>query len=116
MLCSAISEFFGILILMYYNDHAPPHFRARYGDYEALFQISPLALLKGNLPPRASEPCDRMWINLSKRVDGGLGIMLQTIKSYTKSHLSNKYGDMDFKRVKIVACKPRTSLSSLDSF
>jgi len=21
-----ISEFFGILILMYYNDHAPPHF------------------------------------------------------------------------------------------
>ncbi len=48
-----ISEFFGILILMYYNDHIPPHFHARYGDYEALVQISPLALVKGNLPPRA---------------------------------------------------------------
>lgn len=48
-----ISEFFGILILMYYSDHAPPHFHARYGDHEALIQISPLALLKGDLPPRA---------------------------------------------------------------
>lgn len=38
---------------MYYNDHIPPHFHARYGDYEALVQISPLALVKGNLPPRA---------------------------------------------------------------
>lgn len=48
-----ISEFFGILILMYYGDHAPPHFHARYGDYEALIQISPARLIKGNLPPRA---------------------------------------------------------------
>lgn len=48
-----ISEFFGILILMFYSDHAPPHFHARYQDDEALIQISPIALLKGNLPPRA---------------------------------------------------------------
>lgn len=48
-----ISEFFGILILMYYSDHAPPHFHARYGDFEALIQISPIGLLKGKLPPRA---------------------------------------------------------------
>jgi Domain of unknown function (DUF4160) len=48
-----ISEFFGILILMFYNDHAPPHFHARYGEYEALIQIAPLGVLKGKLPPRA---------------------------------------------------------------
>lgn len=48
-----ISEFFGILILMYYNDHAPPHFHARYGEYEALIKIEPLGLLKGYLPPKA---------------------------------------------------------------
>jgi len=35
---------------MFYSDHAPPHFHA---DYEALIQISPIALLKGDLPPRA---------------------------------------------------------------
>ena len=33
--------------------------------------------------------------------------MLQTTKSYKKSPLSNKCRDMDFKRVKIIACKPR---------
>ena len=48
-----ISEFFGILVLMYYNDHAPPHFHARYGGDEILVQISPLGVLKGKFPPRA---------------------------------------------------------------
>lgn len=48
-----ISEFFGILILMYYNDHAPPHFHARYGEHEALLRIDPLGILKGYLPPKA---------------------------------------------------------------
>jgi hypothetical protein len=48
-----ISEFFGIMILMFYNDHAPPHFHARYGEYEVLIQIVPLGILKGKLPPRA---------------------------------------------------------------
>ena len=48
-----ISEFYGIVILMYYSDHAPPHFHARYGDFEALIQIAPLGVYRGNLPPRA---------------------------------------------------------------
>ena len=43
-----ISEFFGILIYMYFEDHAPPHFHAFYGKDEALisiadFHIRPLA-------------------------------------------------------------------------
>ncbi len=33
--------------------------------------------------------------------------MLQTIKSYTKSLRSNKWGGMKFKRAKIVACEAR---------
>lgn len=48
-----ISEFFGILILMYYEDHAPPHFHARYGEFESLIRIDTLGILRGNLPPRA---------------------------------------------------------------
>ncbi len=32
--------------------------------------------------------------------------MLKTTKSYTKYRLSNKWRDMDFKRAKIIACKP----------
>ena len=48
-----ISEFFGILIMMYYNDHAPPHFHAKYAEHEALITIAPLGIMKGSLPPKA---------------------------------------------------------------
>ena len=48
-----ISEFFGIVIAMYYNDHAPPHFHARYGEHEAVIGIDPLTLKEGSLPRRA---------------------------------------------------------------
>ena len=48
-----ISEFFGILIQMFFNDHAPPHFHAKYAEHEALIRINPLGILKGYLPPKA---------------------------------------------------------------
>jgi Domain of unknown function (DUF4160) len=48
-----ISRFFGVVITMYYNDHNPPHFHARYGDQKAVIGIEPLRLLEGSLPPRA---------------------------------------------------------------
>jgi hypothetical protein len=47
-----ISRFLGIAIFMYWDDHAPPHFHARYGEYEAKVLISPVSLLAGRLPPR----------------------------------------------------------------
>ena len=48
-----ISTFFGILIRMYFNDHAPPHFHARYNESEAVISIEPLVVLEGSLPKRA---------------------------------------------------------------
>jgi Domain of unknown function (DUF4160) len=48
----AISRFLGIVITMYFEDHAPPHFHARYSGQEAQVGIDPLALLHGELPPR----------------------------------------------------------------
>lgn len=47
-----ISRFFGIIITMYYNDHAPPHFHIRYGQQKALIAIESLSILQGNLKPR----------------------------------------------------------------
>ena len=47
-----ISRFFGIIVLMYYNDHPPPHFHVRYGGQRALFGIESLTLLEGRLSPR----------------------------------------------------------------
>jgi hypothetical protein len=31
-----ISRFLGIVIRMYYRDHAPPHFHAEYAEHEKL--------------------------------------------------------------------------------
>ncbi len=47
-----ISRFFGIVILMYYSDHSPPHFHVRYGDQKAIVAIQTLTLLTGILSPR----------------------------------------------------------------
>ncbi len=48
-----ISEFYGIAIYMYYRDHAPPHFHAIYGEYEATVAIQTADVLEGRLPRRA---------------------------------------------------------------
>ena len=48
-----VSEFFGISIYLYYRDHPPPHFHARYGSEEALISIRDLSVLEGRLSPRA---------------------------------------------------------------
>ena len=48
-----ISVFYGILIRMYFNDHPPPHFHARYGEFEATVAIETLEVIEGELPGRA---------------------------------------------------------------
>jgi Domain of unknown function (DUF4160) len=50
-----LSQFYGIAIYMYYRDHAPPHFHAIYGEYEAAFEIATGAVLGGRLPRRAQK-------------------------------------------------------------
>jgi hypothetical protein len=49
-----ISRFFGIVIAMYYRDHAPPHFHAFYGEAQAAISIATMDLIAGSLPPRAT--------------------------------------------------------------
>ncbi|MDE2717819.1 MAG: DUF4160 domain-containing protein [Chloroflexota bacterium] len=48
-----ICRFYGIVIQMYFDDHAPPHFHARYGGSRAVVSIDPPILLRGDLPARA---------------------------------------------------------------
>lgn len=47
-----ISRFLGVVIAMYYNDHAPPHFHARYGGFEITVRISD-GVVSGRFPRRA---------------------------------------------------------------
>lgn len=48
-----LSEFFGIAIYMYWGDHGPPHFHARYAGEKASIAIGDLSVMAGSLPPRA---------------------------------------------------------------
>jgi hypothetical protein len=50
-----ISMFYGMLIQMYWDDHAPPHFHAIYGDYQATIDIQGLCISEGSLPRRATQ-------------------------------------------------------------
>ena len=47
-----ISRFLGIVIRMYYRDHAPPHFHAEYGEYEITVEIGS-GLVEERFPRRA---------------------------------------------------------------
>ena len=48
-----ISRFFGIVVVMYYREHPPPHFHAKYGGQTGVFSIADLELIEGRLPRRA---------------------------------------------------------------
>jgi hypothetical protein len=48
-----IAYFYGIAIIMYFNDHNPPHFHARYGRARALVRIADGTIISGELPPTA---------------------------------------------------------------
>jgi hypothetical protein len=48
-----VSSFYGILIYFYFEDHNPPHFHAKYGEYEALIDIQTLGIIRGSLPSKA---------------------------------------------------------------
>jgi hypothetical protein len=48
-----VSEFFGVVIYMYFNDHLPEHFHAEYAESEAVYAIESLDVLRGQLPRRA---------------------------------------------------------------
>jgi len=59
-----ISRFLGIVIAMYYRDHAPPHFHAIYGEYEITVDIE-TEVIHGDFPKRALRAVLE-WLDLHK--------------------------------------------------
>jgi hypothetical protein len=41
-----------VVITMFYNDHEPSHFHARYGTHKAIIALESLKVIAGSLPPR----------------------------------------------------------------
>lgn len=50
-----LSFFYGIVITMYFWDHQPAHFHARYAEHQAAIAIDDGRVLVGELPPRAQK-------------------------------------------------------------
>ncbi|HRY32034.1 MAG TPA: DUF4160 domain-containing protein [Bacteroidales bacterium] len=72
-----ISQFYGIIILMNFMDHAPPHFHAWYGVYKISVTIHD-RIVKGMMPRRAllmvfdwlSEHSDELLMNWNNAQEG----------------------------------------------
>ncbi|RLA09074.1 MAG: transcriptional regulator [Gammaproteobacteria bacterium] len=47
-----ISRFLGIIITMYWSEHNPPHFHAKYGEYKIVVHIKS-GVVEGKFPKRA---------------------------------------------------------------
>ncbi len=58
-----ISNFFGILIQMFWKDHPPPHFHVRYTNYRARVSIDERKILSGTLP-RTAERLVLEWAQI----------------------------------------------------
>jgi len=47
-----VSRFLGIIIAMHWDEHAPPHFHAKYAEYEITVNIR-TGVVEGKFPKRA---------------------------------------------------------------
>ena len=47
-----ISLFRGIKVMMYYNEHMPPHFHAEYAEHRCVVDILEGCVIRGSLPSR----------------------------------------------------------------
>ena len=48
-----ISMFYGIKIMMFFDEHNPPHFHAVYNEFKVAIRIMDLAIINGSIPPKA---------------------------------------------------------------
>ena len=49
-----ISTFYGIVIQMFYGDHAPPHIHVSYSGHKAVVDFQKMEITQGSLPRRAA--------------------------------------------------------------
>ena len=47
-----ISRFFDIIISMYWDEHNPPHFHVRFGEYKCSIGITDISVIVGKLPKK----------------------------------------------------------------
>lgn len=77
-----ISTFYGIIVMMFWDDHNPPHFHVKYNEFKAIISIDEIKVLNGNLPNKAWQLI-KEWTLLHQkelRENWNLGLMNQPFK------------------------------------
>ncbi len=60
-----LSRFYGIVIRMFFQDHAPAHFHAEYQEFETVIEIESLHIREGELPNKARQLVNE-WATLHR--------------------------------------------------
>jgi len=55
-----VSAFFGIIIRMFFDDHAPPHFHAEHAGQDGIFDFSG-RMIAGNIRSTTARKLIRQW-------------------------------------------------------
>lgn len=80
-----ISQFFGIIIRMYFNDeeqHHTPHFHAKYAEYNASFDLDG-NIISGDFPKKQTKFVIA-WAEIHKDELSALWEVMQTDEQYFK--------------------------------
>ena len=60
-----ICRFLGIVIMMYFDEHNPPHFHIRYNEHRAAMEVQTLNVMAGALPAKVRGLVEE-WAELHK--------------------------------------------------
>ena len=60
-----VSVFYGIVVMMFHNEHPPPHFHVRLAEHRARVAIAGGEVVDGGLSPRAARMI-REWADLHR--------------------------------------------------
>ncbi|HAQ37007.1 MAG TPA: transcriptional regulator [Saprospirales bacterium] len=77
-----LSRFLGIIIFMNFNEHNPPHFHAKYGDYEIIVELNS-GIVEGKFPKRALALVLE-WYEIHKTELMENWVMMQTTGDFKK--------------------------------
>ena len=80
-----VSQFYGIVITMYFNDndkHHLPHLHAEYAEYDCVFDFDG-NLLSGNIPEKKKKMIE-VWINIHQEELKSLWILMQEYNQFFK--------------------------------
>jgi hypothetical protein len=86
-----LSRFYGIIIRMFYGDHAPPHFHAVYQGEEIKVNINTLEVMEGDMSRRAGTR-SRMGGIASCGTAAGVGTDQPQSRAFQNRAIGVEYG------------------------